>query len=245
MLFIKNLIVSVNNKYILKNLNLFIYPGEVHAIMGPNGSGKSTLSMVLSGYKKYKVISGSVLFKNKNLFNLNQEERARRGLFILLQNPIEIPGVNNNIFLYNAVNSIRKHNKKKKINKIKFYKILYKISDYLKINESILTRPVNFGLSGGEKKKNEILQMMLLKPSFCIFDEIDSGLDVDTLKLVSNCINKFKNKKRSFIIITHNKKILDFICPDKVHILKEGKIVLSGNISLAELVEKNGYEQFT
>jgi Fe-S cluster assembly ATP-binding protein len=243
MIEIKNLKASVDEKEILKGLNLSIEKGEVHAIMGPNGSGKSTLSYALSGKEGYNV-SGEIKFNKKNLLELNTEERAQEGVFLALQYPTEIPGVFTKNFLRTSLNSIRKANGESELNAIEFLKILKEKSTELKIDDEMLARPLNVGFSGGEKKRNEILQMALLEPSFIIMDETDSGLDIDALKVVSNGVNSLRDPDRSFLIITHYQRLLNYIKPDFVHVLSDGKIVKTGDWKLALDLEKEGYGQF-
>ncbi len=241
MLKINNLKAKVDNKLILDGLNLNIKSGEIHAIMGPNGSGKSTLANVLSGKKGYE-ISGSVLYEDKDLFKLDIEERAQKGLFLAFQYPLEIPGVNTSNFLKTSLNAIRKSNGKKQLDALEFLKVVKTKAAALKIDEKILNRQLNVGFSGGEKKKNEILQMSLHEPKMAILDETDSGLDIDALKIVADGVNTLRDKKRSFLIITHYQRLLDYIKPDFVHVLMKGKIAKTGCSELANELEKAGYE---
>ncbi len=241
MLTIKDLKANIDNKEILKGLNLEIKPGEVHAIMGPNGSGKSTLSNVLSGKKGYTV-TGEVKYFNENLLDLEIEERAHKGIFLAFQYPLEIPGVNTNIFLKTSLNAIKKANGEKELDAIEFLKLVKQKAAELKFDEKILSRQLNVGFSGGEKKKNEILQMSILNPKLSILDETDSGLDIDALKIVSEGVNALRTEDSSFLIITHYQRLLNYIKPDFVHVLINGKIVKSGGSELALELENKGYE---
>jgi Fe-S cluster assembly ATP-binding protein len=244
MLKIKDLKAKIDDKEILKGLNLQIKPGEVHAIMGPNGSGKSTLSNVLSGKKGYTV-SGNVTYFNENLLNLEIEERAHKGIFLAFQYPLEIPGVNTNIFLKTSLNAIKKAKGEKELDAIEFLKLVKQKASELKFDEKILSRQLNVGFSGGEKKKNEILQMSILNPKLSILDETDSGLDIDALKIVSEGVNALRSKESSFLIITHYQRLLEYIKPDFVHVLINGKIVKSGGSELALELENKGYESLS
>ena len=244
MLKIKNLKAKIDNKEILKGLNLEIKPGEVHAIMGPNGSGKSTLSNVLSGKKGYTV-SGDVTYLNENLIDLQIEERAHKGIFLAFQYPLEIPGVNTNIFLKTSLNAIKKAKGEKELDAIEFLKLVKQKASELKFDEKILSRQLNVGFSGGEKKKNEILQMSILNPKLSILDETDSGLDIDALKIVSEGVNALRSKESSFLIITHYQRLLEYIKPDFVHVLINGQIVKSGGAELALELENKGYESLS
>lgn len=241
---IKNLYASVGNKEIIKGLNLTINKGEVHAIMGPNGAGKSSLSYVLSGKEGYTVTNGSITFKGKDLLKQSTEERARNGLFLSMQYPTEIPGVVVSNFLKQSLNSILKFQNKEELDTIAFMKLLKQEAATLNISPEMLKRFVNVGFSGGEKKRFETLQMALLKPDFCILDEIDSGLDVDALKTVSEGVNSLRTKDNSFLVITHYQRLLNNIVPDVVHIFADGHILKTGDKSLAAEIEKNGYTDF-
>jgi Fe-S cluster assembly ATP-binding protein len=244
MLTIKDLKANIDNKEILKGLNLEIKPGEVHAIMGPNGSGKSTLSNVLSGKKGY-TITGEVKYFNENLLDLEIEERAHKGIFLAFQYPLEIPGVNTNIFLKTSLNALNKAKGEKELDAIEVLKLVKQKAGELKFDEKILSRQLNVGFSGGEKKKNEILQMSILNPKLSILDETDSGLDIDALKIVSEGVNALRSKESSFLIITHYQRLLEYIKPDFVHVLINGQIVKSGGSELALELENKGYESLS
>ena len=242
MLEIKNLQASINKKTILKGVNLTIKPGELHAIMGPNGSGKSTLANVLSGKNGYE-ISGEVNYRGKSLNNISVDERAQKGIFLAFQYPLEIPGVNTNNFLKTSLNSIRKSKGEGELDTLAFLKLVKEKSSELGIDEKILSRQLNVGFSGGEKKKNEILQMKILDPNLSILDETDSGLDIDALKIVAKGVNSSRNNEKSFLVITHYQRLLDHIKPDFVHVLSDGKIIKTGCGDLAEELEKTGYKK--
>jgi len=242
MLDIKSLSASIDGKKILNGFNLKIKPGEVHAIMGPNGSGKSTLANVLTGKNGYE-IEGQVLYQGKDLLNVPIEQRAQKGLFMAFQYPLEIPGVKTYNFLKTSLNTIRKVRGQKELDSLDFLKLVKTKTKNLKIDEKILNRQLNVGFSGGEKKKNEILQMTILEPKLAILDETDSGLDIDALRIVSDGVNALRSKERSFLIITHYQRLLDYIKPDFVHVLVDGKIAKTGCGELAVELEKVGYEE--
>lgn len=238
---IKNLHASASDKKILNGINLTINPGEVHAIMGPNGSGKSTLSHILSGRPGYEILEGEVLYKGQNLLELEPEERAALGIFLAFQYPVEIPGVNNLYFLQTAYNAMRKFRGEEEVDALGFMKIAKEKMKLVELDKKFLKRPVNVGFSGGEKKRNEIFQMAVLEPDLGILDETDSGLDIDALKIVSDGVNALRSDTRSFIVVTHYQRLLDYIQPDFVHVLSKGQIIKSGDKSLALKLEKEGY----
>jgi len=242
MLSIKNLRAGIPGNEILKGINLEVKAGEVHAIMGPNGSGKSTLSSVLAGRENYSVSEGSVTFKGKNLLEMPPEERAREGVFLAFQYPVEIPGVSNINFLKTAINEIRAYRGEKPMETKDFLKRIKEKQALVELQGTLANRSVNEGFSGGEKKRNEIFQMAVLEPSLCILDETDSGLDIDALRIVANGVNKLRSKDRSFVVITHYQRLLDYIVPDFVHVLSNGKIIKSGGKELALELEAKGYD---
>jgi Fe-S cluster assembly ATP-binding protein len=243
MLEIKNLHATAGDKPVLKGLTLSVKAGEVSAIMGPNGSGKSTLAHVLSGRDGFKVTGGSVIYKGKDLLAMSPEERAREGVFLAFQYPVEIPGVGNTYFLKNALNAIRKHRGQAELDAHEFLKLIKEKAKLVQIAESLLHRPVNEGFSGGEKKRNEILQMAVLEPTLAILDETDSGLDIDALRIVSQGVNSLRSKDRAMLVITHYQRLLNYIVPDRVHVLKDGVIERSGDKELALELEKTGYSR--
>jgi Fe-S cluster assembly ATP-binding protein len=241
MLDIKNLQVNVEGKPILKGINLHVNAGEVHAIMGPNGSGKSTLARALSGHPEYEVTAGHVTYEGKDLLDMDPDERAREGVFMAFQYPVEIAGVNNAYFLKAALNAKRKHQGQPELDAMEFMQLIKEKSKLLEIDQSMLSRAVNEGFSGGEKKRNEIFQMSLLEPKLAILDETDSGLDIDALKLVASGVNAMRIPERAIIVVTHYQRLLDYIVPDYVHVLSAGRIVKSGGKELALELEKKGY----
>ena len=245
MLNIKDLHVSIEGKKILNGLNLSINKGEVHALMGPNGSGKSTLSYFLSGKDGYEMERGSIDYNGKNLLDLEVDERANEGLFLAFQYPMEIPGVQTSFFLKTAINSKRKHQGLPEIDALEFAKLIKSQAQELDISPDMLRRDLNVNYSGGEKKKQEILQMSMLSPKMAILDETDSGLDIDALRIVSEGVNKLRSKENSFLVITHYQRLLNYIKPDFVHIIADGRIVKSGDYSLALELEEKGYEEIS
>ena len=244
MLEIKNLHATIDGKEILKGIDLSINAGEVHAIMGPNGSGKSTLSYVLAGRDGYEVTKGEVIYKGRNLLDLAPEDRAAEGIFLAFQYPVEIPGVPNTTFLKEAVNAVRKYRGEDPYDAMQFVKLVRQKTKELGINDEMLKRAVNVGFSGGEKKRNEVLQMAMLEPSLAVLDETDSGLDIDALKIAADGVNSLRSPDRAMLVITHYQRLLDYIVPDQVHVLANGKIQRSGGKELALELEKNGYADF-
>lgn len=242
MLNIECLNVEIDSKEILKGINLKVNKGEIHAIMGPNGSGKSTLTQTIAGKEEYRVKSGSISYKGKNLLEMAPEIRAREGIFAAFQYPIEIPGVNNAYFLRTALNTIRKHKGLESIEPLEFLKLVKNEMKKIGMNEDMLKRSVNEGFSGGEKKRNEILQLSILQPDLAVLDETDSGLDIDALKIVSEGVNRFHGPEKSIILITHYQRLLDYIKPDFVHVLSNGRIIKSGGKELALELEEKGYD---
>ena len=241
MLEVKNLHATVGDREILKGINLSVKAGEVHAIMGPNGSGKSTLAAVLSGREEYNVTEGSVVYNGHDLLEMEPEERAREGIFLAFQYPVEIPGVNNAYLLKAALNEIRKHRGESELDAIDFMSLVKEQMKVLEIDQDLMSRPVNEGFSGGEKKRNEIFQMAVLEPKLAIMDETDSGLDIDALKIVSNGVNAMRSPERATVIVTHYQRLLNYIVPDFVHVLLDGRIVKSGGKELALELEDKGY----
>jgi len=239
---VKNLHVAIDGKEILKGIDLTVGAGEVHAIMGPNGSGKSTLAQVLAGREEYEVTAGEVRYRGRDLLDVAAEERAREGLFLAFQYPVEIPGVSNTYFLRAALNAIRSHRGEPELDAIDFLKLVRERMQLVKLDESLLKRPVNDGFSGGEKKRNEIFHMAVLEPTLAILDETDSGLDIDALKIVADGVNTLRGPERAFLVITHYQRLLNYLVPDFVHVLMDGRIVRSGGRELALHLESQGYE---
>jgi Fe-S cluster assembly ATP-binding protein len=242
MIKISNLHANIEGNEILKGLNLEIKPGEIHAIMGPNGAGKSTLASVLAGRSEYEITEGEVIFEGKDLLDMEPEERAREGVFLAFQYPVEIPGVSNANFMKASVNEVRKHRGIEPLDAMDFLNLMKEKAALVEIDKSFLSRSVNEGFSGGEKKRNEIFQMAMLDPKLAILDETDSGLDIDALRIVSNGVNKLHNDQNAFLIITHYQRLLDYIIPDFVHVLYDGKIVKTGTKELALELEEKGYD---
>ena len=242
MLEIKNLKARIEEKEILKGINLSVNNGEVHAIMGPNGSGKSTLASVLAGREGYDITDGEVFLRGNDILELSPEERASGGVFLAFQYPVEIPGVNSTYFLRSAVNQVRKHRGEEELDAMNFLKLVKAKMKELELAEEFLKRPVNAGFSGGEKKRNEILQMTMLNPSLAVLDETDSGLDIDALRIVADGVNRIKNQNNAQIVITHYQRLLDYIVPDFVHVLYDGRIIKSGDKTLAHELEEKGYD---
>ncbi len=238
---VKNLHAKAGGKEILRGINLTIYPGEVHAVMGPNGSGKSTLSQVIAGRDLYEVTEGEVIYRGQDLLDLDPEERAQQGIFLAFQYPVEIPGVSNLYFLKAALNAVRKNNGEPELDAMDFLSLVREKMGLMNMDEGLLNRAVNAGFSGGEKKRNEIFQMAVLEPKLAVLDETDSGLDIDALKVVSNGVNKLRSPDRAILVITHYQRLLNHIVPDYVHVLAEGRIVKSGDKSLALELEQSGY----
>jgi len=239
---LKNLHCSIDGKEILKGIDLSVNAGEVHAIMGPNGSGKSTLAQVLAGREEYEITAGEVRYRNRGLLEVAAEERAREGLFLAFQYPVEIPGVSNAYFLRAALNAVRSHRGEPELDAIDFLKLVRDRMQLVKLDEALLKRPVNDGFSGGEKKRNEIFHMAVLEPILAILDETDSGLDIDALKIVADGVNSLRGPERAFLVITHYQRLLNYIVPDFVHVLMDGRIVRSGGRELALHLEEQGYE---
>lgn len=242
MLEIKDLKVSVEGKQILKGINLTVKAGEIHAIMGPNGSGKSTLAHILAGREGYTVDSGSVSYRDEDLFEYSPEDRAREGVFLAFQYPIEIPGVNNTTFLKKSLNEIRKYHGEEELDAVDFMSLIKERMKLVEMDEKFLRRPVNQGFSGGEKKRNEILQMAVLEPTLAVLDETDSGLDIDALKIVAEGVNKLRSEENAFVVVTHYQRLLNYIVPDYVHVLSDGQIIKSGPKELALELEDKGYD---
>jgi Fe-S cluster assembly ATP-binding protein len=242
MLKIENLHANIEEKKILKGINLEIKPGEVHAIMGPNGSGKSTLASVLAGRDQYEVTEGSVTFMGKDLLDMAPEERAREGMFLAFQYPVEIPGVSTTNFIKTAVNETRKHRGEEPLDAVSFLKLMKEKMKLVQIDQALLSRSLNEGFSGGEKKRCEVLQMAMLNPVYAVLDETDSGLDIDALRIVSEGVNAMRSPERGLLVITHYQRLLDYIVPDVVHVMVDGRIVMSGDKTLAHKLEAEGYD---
>ncbi len=241
MLEIKNLHVKADDQEILRGIDLQIKAGEVHSIMGPNGSGKSTLAQVLAGREAYEVTAGEVIYQGKDLLQMAPEERARQGIFLAFQYPVEIPGVSNTYFLRAALNTLRKERGEEEVDPMDFLVLIKEKMKLFKIDETLIGRPVNEGFSGGEKKRNEIFQMAVLEPKLAILDETDSGLDIDAMKIVAAGVNSLRSPKRAFLVVTHYQRLLNYIIPDKIHVLYDGRIVRSGDKSLAIELDEKGY----
>ena len=244
MLEIRNLHVEIDGKAVIQGLDLTVEPGQVHAVMGPNGSGKSTLAYVMTGREDYEVTKGEILYKGEDLLELEPEERAAKGVFLAFQYPVEIPGVANTTFLKEAVNAVRKYRDEPALDAMQFVILMRRKTEELGIPDDMLKRAVNTGFSGGEKKRNEVLQMAMLEPSLAILDETDSGLDIDALKTVADGVNALRSPDRSMLVITHYQRLLEYIVPDRVHVLAHGKIQRSGDKTLALELERNGYAEF-
>lgn len=244
MIEIKNLHAEIDGKPILKGVNLTIGKGEIHAIMGPNGAGKSTLSYIVAGHEDYEVTQGDILFNGESILEMSADERAAAGVFLAFQYPVEIPGVQMTQFLKTALNAVRNARGEGDLETIDFIKLLREKTEKLGIKDDMLKRPVNVGFSGGEKKRNEVLQMAMLDPAFCVLDETDSGLDIDALKIVADGVNALRADERSFLVITHYQRLLDYIVPDHVHIMADGQIIKSGDAQLAKDLEAQGYKDF-
>ena len=242
MIKIKDLHATVEGKEILRGINLEVKQGEIHAIMGPNGSGKSTLANVLAGHDSFEVTKGEVIYEGKELLEMSPEERAREGIFLAFQYPIEIPGISNATFLKTAINEIKKHRNEPELSSKEFLALIKEKAKILDMDDSLVSRSVNQGFSGGEKKRNEILQLLMLNPKLALLDETDSGLDIDALKIVSHGVNNFKSDKNAVIVVTHYQRLLNYIIPDFVHVLYKGKIIKSGGKELALQLEEKGYD---